>query len=168
MFLRRGMAGLLLACAALAWPSGISAKSDGFRPRGGTHLYVLLGLGNNSPGLAEFGWEMQQQGIPTTVANYSDEPALVEDAIRRYSSGEIRSIEIIGHSLGGSTAGEMANALDEAGVPVQLVITLDPTGGAVSLPHTRTVNFFPRQGEDHFTIIAARERDMANYVLGGR
>jgi thioesterase domain-containing protein len=111
---------------------------------------------------------MQQQGIPTTVANYSDEPALVEDAIRRYSSGEIRSIEIIGHSLGGSTAGEMANALDEAGVPVQLVITLDPTGGAVSLPHTRTVNFFPRQGEDHFTIIAARERDMANYVLGGR
>jgi pimeloyl-ACP methyl ester carboxylesterase len=175
MVLRRGItAGLLVACAILAcavltWPNSVSANPHRSGSRGGTHLYVFLGLGNQSPGLAEFGRKMQRRGIPTTIANHTEEPALVEDAIRRYRSGLLRSVKIVGHSLGGRAAGAMAIALSQAGVPVQLVVALDPTGGALSLPHVRrAVNFFPRSGEDHFTVIAAHERDMTSYVLGGR
>lgn len=170
MLLHRGIAAsLLVACAVWVWPNDVSANTNRAGSRGGTHLYVLLGLGNNSPGLAEFGRKMQRRGIPTTIANHSEEPALAEDAIRRYKKGQLRSVQIVGHSLGGSAAGAMANALTQAGVPVQLVVTLDPTGGAMSLPRVRrTVNFFPRAGEDHFTVIAAREREMTSYVLGGR
>jgi pimeloyl-ACP methyl ester carboxylesterase len=153
-------------CAFIAWPTQGYARS---RSSGGSHLYVLLGLGNNSPGLGEFGNRMGRRGIPTTVRNYSDWPALAQDAIRQYQTGRLRSIMIIGHSLGGGAAVEMAAELGRAGVPVQLVVTLDPVGGRqVSSNVRRSVNFLPGRGEDHFSVIAAHDRDLSNYVLGGK
>lgn len=162
----------VVICACFALSSDSYARQRAHAnpaARGGTHLYVLLGLGNNSPGLTEFGSRMEQRGIPTTVQNHADWPALAQDAIEQYKAGRLRSIEIVGHSLGGDAAVEMAEELGKAGVPVQLVVTLDPTGSsAVSANVRRAVNFVPRYGEDHFTMIAARERDIAGYVLGGR
>ena len=149
-------------------------SSDSYgRPRvhaaGGTHLYVLLGLGNNSPGLSEFGSRMQQRGIPTTIANHGEMPALAQEAIAQYKAGRLRAIEIVGHSLGGDAAVAMAAELGNAGVPVQLVVTLDPNGSSAVSPNVRrAVNFVPRAGEDHSTMIVARERDIGRYVLGGR
>jgi pimeloyl-ACP methyl ester carboxylesterase len=166
----RGLA--LVVCAFLAWPDhsyGRSRTHTGSQARGGSHLYVLLGLGNNSPGLSEFGSRIGQRGIPTTVRNYGDWPALAQEAILQYNSGRLRSIMIVGHSLGGSAAVDMAAELGRAGVPVQLVVTLDPVGGSqVSSNVRRSVNFRPTGGEDHFSVIAAHERDMSNYVLGER
>ena len=151
------------------WSNDSYGRPRGHAGGGGTHLYVLLGLGNNSPGLSEFGSSMQQRGIPTTVQNHGDWPALAQEAIEQYKAGRLRSIEIVGHSLGGDAAVAMAAELGNAGVPVQLVVTLDPTGSsAVSANVRRSVNFVPRAGEDHLTMIAARERDIARYVLGGR
>ena len=164
----RGLA--LVLCTILAWPDhgyGRSRAHTGSRSRGGSHLYVLLGLGNNSPGLSEFGSRMAQRGIPTTVRNYGDWPALAQEAIQQYRSGQLRSIIIVGHSLGGGAAVDMAAELGQGGVPVQLVVTLDPVGGSeVSSNVRRSVNFRPRGGEDHFSVIAAHERDLSNYVLG--
>ena len=48
----------LVVCGFLAWPDhgyGRSRAHTGSQFQGGSHLYVLLGLGNNSPGLSEFG-----------------------------------------------------------------------------------------------------------------
>jgi pimeloyl-ACP methyl ester carboxylesterase len=157
---------VLIMCAFLAWPTQSYARS---KSSGGSHLYVLLGLGNNSPGLSEFGNRMGRRGIPTTVRNYSDWPALAQDAIRQYRTGRLRSIMIIGHSLGGGAAVEMAAELGRAGVPVRLVVTLDPVGGSqVSSNVRRSVNFLPGRGENHFSVIAAHDRDLSNYVLGGK
>jgi pimeloyl-ACP methyl ester carboxylesterase len=158
---------VLIMCACLAWPTqGYASRSNS---SGGSRLYVLLGLGNNSPGLSEFGNRMGRRGIPTTVRNHSDWPALAQDAIRQYRSGRLRSIMIIGHSLGGGAAVDMAAELGRAGVPVQLVVTLDPVGGSqVSSNVRRSVNFLPGPGENHFSVIAAHDRDLTNYVLGGR
>jgi pimeloyl-ACP methyl ester carboxylesterase len=163
----------LVACAFLAWPDHSDARSRahvGSPSGGGSHLYVLLGLGNNSPGLSEFGGRIAARGIPTTVRNYGDWPALAQEAIQQYQSGRLRSIMIIGHSLGGSAAVDMAAELGRAGVPVELVVTLDPVGGSsqVSSNVRRSVNFRPTGSEDHFSVIAAHERDMTNYVLGQR
>ena len=148
---------------------GQSPATAGSATRGGAHLYVLLGLGNNSPGLAEFGSKMQRRGIPTTVRNYGDWPSLAQEAVAQYKSGRLRSIEIVGHSLGGNAARDMAAELGKAGVPVRLVLTLDSTTeGAVTSNVRRAVSFVPRVGENHFSIIAARESDVARYVMGGR
>jgi pimeloyl-ACP methyl ester carboxylesterase len=163
----RGLA--LVVCAFLAWPDHGYGRSRAHigSPPGGSHLYVLLGLGNNSPGLSEFGSRIGRRGIPTTVRNYGDWPALAQEAIAQYNSGRLRSIMIVGHSLGGSAAFDMAAELGRAGIPVQLVVTLDPVGGSlVSANVRRSVNFRPGPGEDHFSVIAAHERDMTNFVLG--
>ena len=63
----------------------------------------------------------------------------------------------------------MAAELGQAGVPVQLMVTLDPVGGSqVSSNVRRSVNFLPTGDEDHFSVIAAHQRDLSNYVLGSR
>jgi pimeloyl-ACP methyl ester carboxylesterase len=130
---------------------------------------VLLGLGNNSPGLSEFGSKMGEHGVPTTVANNGEWPVLAQEAIQQYQSGRLRSIMIVGHSLGGGAAVAMAAELGRAGIPVQLVVTLDPVGETeVSANVRRSVVFRPGEGEDHFSVIAAHERDLTNYVLGGK
>jgi pimeloyl-ACP methyl ester carboxylesterase len=152
----------LVACACLAWP-------EQARARGGAHLYVLLGFGNMSPGLSEFGSRIGRHGIPTTVRNYGEWPALAQDAIAQYKSGRLRSIMIVGHSLGGSAAAAMAAELGRAGVPVQLVATLDPVGGSETSSNVRrSVNIFPGNGEDHYSVIAAHDHDLRSYVLGGK
>lgn len=88
---------------------------------------------------------MAQRGIPTTVRNYGDWPALAQEAIQQYKDGRLRSIMIVGHSLGGGAAVEMAADLGQAGVPVQLVVTLNPVGGSqVSSNVRRSVNFRPQ------------------------
>jgi pimeloyl-ACP methyl ester carboxylesterase len=157
----------LVACACLAWP-GQTRAHEGSRARGGAHLYVLLGFGNMSPGLSEFGSRIGMRGIPTTVRNHGEWPALAQDAIAQYKSGRLRSIMIVGHSLGGSAAAAMAAELGRAGVPVQLVVTLDPVGGSATSSNVRrSVNIFPGNGEDHFSVIAAHDRDLSSYVLGG-
>src|SRR5258706_15429392 len=157
---------VLVVCALLAWPDHGYSRSRAHTAspsRGGSHLYVLLGLGNNSPGLSEFGSNIAQHGIPTTIRNYGDWPALAQDAIQQYQSGRLRSIMIVGHSLGGSAAVDMAAELGRAGIPVQLVVTLDPVGGSQVPSNVRhSVNFLPTGGEDHFSFIPPPHRGIRN------
>ena len=109
---------------------------------------------------------MAQRGIPTTVQNHLGWPALAQDAIRQYKSGQVHSIMIIGHSLGGSAAMAVAAELGRAGVPVDLVVMLDPAGGSQALKNVRrSVTILPKAGEDHFSVIAAHQGDLAGYVL---
>ena len=103
--------------------------------------------------------------VPTPVPP----PTLAQQAIAQYKSGQLRTIMIVGHSLGGAAASAMAAELGQAGVPVQLVVMLDPVGGSeVSSNVRRSVNIRPGAGEDHFTVIAAHGREVTNYVLGGK
>jgi pimeloyl-ACP methyl ester carboxylesterase len=169
-FSRRAIA-CLVVIGCLVWPVHGNARSHRHHHStthgGGTHLYVLLGLGNNSPGLAEFGAGAQRRGIPTTVANHGDEPELAQDAIAKYKSGQLSRIMIVGHSLGGGAAVAMAEELGQAGVPVSLVVTLDPVGETSAPANVRRfVNWRPRDGEDHSSMIAARTPDLYRYVSG--
>ena len=162
----------LAVCACFVWPGhsyGKSRAHTGLKSRGAAHLYVLLGLGNMSPGLSEFGSKIGRRGIPTTVSNYSAWPTLAQDAIEQYKKGRLRSIMIVGHSLGGNAATAMATELGQAGVPVQLVVMLDPVGELeVSSNVRRSVIFRPSGGETHFSVIAAHDRELRSYVLGGK
>lgn len=134
-----------------------------------THLYVLLGFSNMSPGLAEFGAKMRRRGIPTTISSYMGWQTLASQAIQQYKSGQLRSIMIVGHSLGGGAGVAMAAELGRAGVPVKLLVTLDPVGGSkVPSNVRRSVNIVPKKGEDHYSVIAAHKRQLRRYVLGGR
>jgi len=160
-------AGIVLAAyACIGWP-GQSLGHAGSRARGGTHLYVMLGFGDMSPGLSEFGTKARARGIPTTVGSYADWAGFAKEAIRQYKSGQLRSIMIVGHSLGGGAARAMAAELGRAGVPVKLLVTLDPVGEQrVSSNVRRSVNILPKGNETHFSVIAAHARELSRNVLG--
>jgi pimeloyl-ACP methyl ester carboxylesterase len=72
---------------------------------------------------------------------------VAQQAIEQYKSGRLRTIMIVGHSLGGSAASWMAAELGQAGVPVQLVVMLRP-GGRVGdfLQRPPVGEYSPRQG----------------------
>jgi len=153
--------------AAIVLAAAMSASS--LARAGGSHLYIFLGFGNMSPGLVEFAAKMEMRGIPTSVGSYAASTDFAEEAIKQYKSGRLSSIMIIGHSLGGGAAREMAAELKDAGVPVKLLVALDPVGGPdVSSNVHRSVQIIHGEGEDHFSMIAARESQLTGYVLGNK
>jgi pimeloyl-ACP methyl ester carboxylesterase len=153
------------AFAAIILAAALSAST--IARAGGSHLYIFLGFGNMSPGLMEFASKMEKRGIPSTVGSYAQASEFAEEAKRQYKSGRLSSIMIIGHSLGGGAAREMAAELKEASVPVRLLVALDPVGGPdVSSNVQRSVEIMHGDGEDHFSMIAARDRQLTGYVLG--
>jgi pimeloyl-ACP methyl ester carboxylesterase len=160
-------AGIVLAAyACIGWP-GQSLGHAGSKAHGGTHLYVFLGFGDMSPGLSEFGAKASARGIPTTVTSYAAWSSLAKEAIGQYKSGQLHSIMIVGHSLGGGAARAMAAALGRAGVPVKLLVTLDPVGEQrVSSNVRRSVNILPTGNETHFSVIVAHARELRRYVFG--
>jgi dienelactone hydrolase len=143
-----------------------------------------------SPGLDELGEKFRRYGVPTTVANHSRWSALATEAIAQYKRGQLRTIMIIGHSMGGGAALDMAAELGQAGVPVEFVASIDPVG-TLTVPANvhRTVNFYvegglgaPVEGAGkrrgtiqnlgernpaigHISIIAAHEHQLIGYVL---
>jgi len=156
---RRVAAIVLGVCAAVS--TGAQA--------GGSHLYVMLGLGGMSPGLSEFGESIGQRGIPTTVGSYIDWAVFAQEAIDDYKSGRVSSIMIVGHSLGGGAARAMAAQLAQEQVPVKLLIVLDPVGDTESAGNVqRSVTILPGEGEDHFSMIEAHRSELEGYVLGIR
>jgi pimeloyl-ACP methyl ester carboxylesterase len=159
----------VLAAFACAWPGHALTQSSAeahANSHQATHLYVLLGFGNMSPGLGVFGANMKKRGIPTTVSSHSEWRELSQEAIAQYKSGRLRSIMIVGHSFGGGAARAMAGKLGEAGVPVKLLVTLAPwTDLKVPSNVERSINILPGPGENHYSVIAAHMRELTRYVL---
>ncbi len=90
---------------------------------------------------------LEKQGISTTVANHLAWSALADEAAAEYKSGKVRTIIIVGHSLGADAVTDMVNRLGELGVPVKLAIGLDPIAhGAVTGHVGKYVNYYISTG----------------------
>jgi pimeloyl-ACP methyl ester carboxylesterase len=177
-----------LAGLGVASTIGVAVVAPATAAQSNAHVYVLTGLLNMSPGLEALAQKIRRSGVPATVSNHSLWASLAGDAIAQYKSGRLRSIVIVGHSLGGGAAVDLAAELGQAGVPVELVIALDPTGttdvppnvrraldyyvaGGVGSPLRRAgkarggVQNVADSSTGHFTIIAAHERQLLSAVL---
>jgi hypothetical protein len=179
--------GWLASLVAALWMAAVAPTAAA---TSSAHVYLLRGLLNMSPGFDTLAASIRNRGIPATLDSYGSWSALAQDAMAQYKRGRLRSIVIIGHSAGGGAALDMAAALGRAGIPVNLVIAIDPTGTtAVPGNVRRTVNLYvagglgspvggaaktrgaiqnladrdPRIG--HFSIIGAHERQIIGYVL---
>ena len=98
-------------------------------PDPGTHkkVYLLRGLTNVlSPGIDQLADELRKRNITATVANHFFSESLTNEAIQDCKSGRVRSIVLVGHSLGASAALSMAEELQQAGLRVALIVTFDP------------------------------------------
>jgi hypothetical protein len=185
MVLRRFAAVSLAMAVMMVSLAGLSAPAEA-QTRGGTHAYLLRGFMNLSFGMDDLAASLRRRGIPTSVANHIGWSTLAQEAIADYRAGRMRSAVVLGHSIGGSAALSLASELVRARVPVRLVVTLDATGVRTAPNDLSVINVYlpdgygtriqgsrvrnirvtdPKVG--HYTMIAALERQLIGYVLGG-
>ena len=141
---------LLLIAFLLVTSDGAEAakrKRAGSGSGGGTQVYLLRGIFNVSVGLDALAQKLARRGIRSAVYGHGDFGAVAAQAIQDYRSGRVRSIILVGHSLGAGGAVMAANQLAAAGVPVSLLISLDPVA-TLAVPGNvrRAVNYHISSG----------------------
>ena len=110
---------------------------------GGSHAYLLRGIFNVSVGLDALAQKLNRLGIRSTVYGHGESGSVAAEAIRDYRGHKVSSIILIGHSLGAGGVVSVAEQLNMAGVPVSLLISLDPAFNlAVPANVRRAVNFY--------------------------
>jgi hypothetical protein len=104
-----------------------SATSAATSPNVHRKIYLLRGLTNVlSPGIDELADDLRKKNIDVTIANHVFSDSLASEAIQDCKSGRVSSIVLVGHSLGASAAVSIAEQLQQAGLRVALIVTLDP------------------------------------------
>jgi hypothetical protein len=134
------MLGLLLltGCATVAARhDGGAALTTGFA--GKVYLFRGGAGGVFSAGMDRWGRQLALIGVPNQVHSQLNWQACAEEAQRERGV----PIILVGHSFGADAAVRMARKLDEADIPVALLLTMDPTTkSAVPKNVRRAVNLY--------------------------
>lgn len=129
--------GMGIFAFALAAPATASAEE----------VYFIRGFMNVfSRGMDQMTAQLRGRGVNAKSLSNGQWGGVARDIIKRYRAGQVSlPIVIAGHSVGGQEAPKFADTLAKAGVPVSLVIGVDP-GFAPPPPFTagspRVVNFW--------------------------
>ena len=122
----------------------VLAQADTPHVSNGLQVFLLKGLADVfSTGMDTLAAKLAARGVHARIANHSTSDALADEVARRYKAGGRGPIVIIGHSLGADAAVEMAQRLNEARVPVALVVGFGPTR-SFDIPSNvaHTVNYY--------------------------
>jgi hypothetical protein len=98
-------------------------------PAGSGHkkVYLLRGLTNVlSPGIDELADELDRRNISATVSSHLFWQAVAKEAIGDCMSGRVKTVVLVGHSLGAGAALDVAEQMQKAGLRVALIATFDP------------------------------------------
>ena len=141
------IAGSLAACSSLASFDTTGSISTAAPPAPNGHVYIFRGIGGRvaSLDLDELGEKVNRTGVTASVLNFTEWRTPAEEAVKRYERDPRPApIVLIGHSAGGDAALSFAYRLKEAGIPVSLVVTFDPTRRAGEVPSNveRYVNIY--------------------------
>lgn len=92
------------------------------------NVYLLRGwIGIFSEGMNSLGQTLNRSGVRTTVYQDDQWDQLAQTIRKRYAKADRREpLVLIGHSFGADDVLRMSRELRLAGIPVDLVITLDP------------------------------------------
>jgi predicted alpha/beta-hydrolase family hydrolase len=133
----------LVVVLSLAGASSASAATAAHKK-----VYLLRGLTNVlSPGIDQLNEELLRRNIDVTIANHAFSDSLASEAIEGCKSGRYGSIVLVGHSLGARAAASMAEQLQQAGLHVALIVTIDPVTKIVVPNNVRLLrNYFLSSG----------------------
>lgn len=125
------------ALGAMAAPSVASAEE----------VYFIRGFLNVfSAGMNQMTDQLRARGVNARSLSNGQWSGIARDIIARHKQGRVSfPIVIAGHSVGGQEAPQFADTLAKAGVPVALVIGVDPGFGApppFSAGSPRVVNYY--------------------------
>jgi hypothetical protein len=146
---------LLLLCLFLGNSTGHAALAAKDHAKDHVHVYLIRGLLNIfSLGLDEIAAKLQREGIQASVHNHLAWPLVANEATAEYKSGRMRTIILVGHSAGADAVAHIAAQLGQEGIPVKLVIGLDP--GLSPLPaagHIKQyINYYISTGVGHTVV----------------
>lgn len=105
--------------------SRIQISSD--QPRAG-NVYLLRGfIGIWSTGIDALGQVINENGVRATVYRNEQWRDLTEAVLAKYKGQQVHEpLVIVAHSWGADNALRMAQELEEAGITIDLIVTLDP------------------------------------------
>jgi hypothetical protein len=96
--------------------------------------YMFRGLiGMIDWGMDQLAQRIDHTGVAADIEGYSAWRSVADQAITDYRR-DPKPITVIGHSIGGDSAVQFAEALGAAHIPVSLLITYDPTRAAHPIP----------------------------------
>lgn len=141
MFKSKTFAGLLVAAITAVGASNISTQAKA------EEVYLIRGALNVfSAGINQMTKRLKAQGVNARSMSNGQWSGVARDIINRSKSGRVSyPIVIVGHSVGGQEAPRFNDALAKAGVPVALVVGIDPGWAAppkFTRGSTRVVNFW--------------------------
>jgi LysM repeat protein len=112
-------------------------------PRGRAYLFRGIAGLIYSRGMDKLAERIRQTGIPASVDTYLMWRPVADQALRDYRR-DPQPIILIGHSMGGDAALAFAEMLNANGIPVNLVVTYDPSRIADDVPPNveRYINIF--------------------------
>jgi len=134
MVQRKKTASTLLAIVAAiviaAWFNTRADAQQGVRGR----AYLFYGLIPQIDwGMDELAQRINRSGIAAGNYSHASWRSVADQAISDYRR-DPKPIAVVGHSIGGNSAVEFAQALGAAHVPVSLLITYDPNRGGDTIP----------------------------------
>jgi pimeloyl-ACP methyl ester carboxylesterase len=125
---------------SISWPNIAPAEWNPQTKRH-VHVYLLRGFTDAfSQGIYDLANTIRNQGIDVSIHNKFEWPFLADQAVRNHAEGREGSTIVIGYSLGTDAATLMADRLAQAGMPPNLVVTLDPVASIIDGEVVRVVN----------------------------
>ena len=140
--LRAGLMALL-AVLVLAGGGGVAAQEAD--PPALVYVFRAMGGKFVTRDMDNIAARIQATGSQVTINNYTAWMAPAKDAIRIYRAADVKPrIVALGYSAGGDSAIRFALGLKKARIPVDLIVTLDPTRIANRVPSNvqRFVNLY--------------------------
>ena len=113
-----------------------------------THAYLLRGwFGVFSTGMDELAAELKAQGIKADAIGHMSWKSTLSKIVQDKASGKLGALVLVGHSQGAINAIEIARALKAHKIPVDLLVTLVPSGqNPVPVNVVQALNFYQNPG----------------------
>src|SRR6516164_2664355 len=129
MVQRKKTASVLFALvAAIVISASFNTRAETQAVRGRAYLFYGL-IPQIDWGMDELAQRINRSGIAAGNYSHASWRSVADQAISDYRR-DPKPIAVVGHSIGGDTAVQFAQALGAARVPVSLLITYDPTRAA--------------------------------------
>jgi hypothetical protein len=119
---------MLTGCSAMTPGRMAAVRPYSDAPRAG-NVYLLRGwIGIFSTGIDRLGEKVNASGVKGEVFQDDQWRALAETIAEKYAGvAEAEPLVLVGHSYGADDVVGIARVLDEKNIPVDLLVTLDPT-----------------------------------------
>jgi pimeloyl-ACP methyl ester carboxylesterase len=125
--------------------TGSPRTGSEFAPHSFARAYLVRGILGLvfSRGMNRLAERLDEAGVHADVYDFPACDEIADTAIREYGEAPA-PIALIGHSMGGRCVLLMARRLQEAKIPVGLLVTVDPVHGSPSVPANveRYINIF--------------------------